>query len=106
MSSPAPAKTDSPRLFSRQSALVLGVIASLFIVFFLFNLDRWFFLKSVFQTFDEKLEQRLYSIGVLSSEIIENMGIGNLEEIENNPLKKLLLESQLREIKTKNFLED
>ncbi len=105
MNSPAPAKADSPRLFSRQSALVLGVIASLFIVFFLFNLDRWFFLKSVFQTFDEKLEQRLYSIGVLSSEIIENMGIGNLEEIENNPLKKLLLESQLREIKTKNFLE-
>ncbi len=100
-----PHSASSGSIFSRQAILVLGVIASLFVVFLLFNLDRWFFLRSVFQTFDEKLEQRLYSIGTLSSEIIENMGLNNLAEIENNPLKKLLVESQLREIKTKNFLE-
>ncbi len=91
--------------YSRQMMYAVALIVSLFVVFFLFNLDRWFFLQNVFQTFDEKLEQRLYSIGVLSSEIIEGIGVDHLNQMDANPLKKLLLESQLREIKAKNFLE-
>ncbi len=94
-----------PVALPRKKVIVFGVIASLFVVFFLFNLDRWFFLQSVFRAFDEKLEQRLYSIGVLSAEIIESTGLDSLEKIDSNPLKKLLLESQLREIKNKNSLE-
>lgn len=90
---------------AKQKIYVYGIIISLFLVFFLVNLDRWFLLKEVFRSFDNELSQRLNSIGVLSAELIENYNFKSLSDLTSDPLQLLLLESQLQKIKRQNKLE-
>jgi len=89
----------------RQKIYAYGLILGLLMVFFLVNLDRWFFLQEVFHSFDNELSQRLYSIGGLSTELIENYGFTDISDLSSDPLKLLLVDSQLRKIKQQNQLD-
>ncbi len=91
--------------YRRQKLYAYGLILGLFMVFFLVNLDRWFFLREVFHSFDNELSQRLHSIGGLSTELIENYGLTSVSDLSSDPLKLLLVDSQLRKIKQQNQLD-
>ena len=101
-----PPQTREKRHHSRKQRIyVFGLILGLFLVFFLVNLDRWFLLREVSNSFDEELSRRLHSIGNLSVELIEGYGLKSVSEFSSNPLKLLLVKSQLQKIKQNNQLD-
>jgi len=89
----------------RRRLYAFGLILGLFLVFFLVNLDRWFLLREVFHSFDDELSRRLHSISALSAELIENYGLTSISDLSSDPLKLLLVDSQLRKIKRQNQLD-
>ncbi len=102
----APLEASELRSPSRRRRLyAFGLILGLFLVFFLVNLDRWFLLREVFHSFDDELSRRLHSISGLSAELIENYGLTSLPDLSSDPLKLLLVDSQLQKIKQQNQLD-
>ncbi|NOY78850.1 MAG: hypothetical protein GXO76_13385 [Calditrichaeota bacterium] len=89
----------------KRKLYAFGLILGLFLVFFLVNLDRWFLLREVFHSFDNELSRRLHSISALSAELVENYGLTSLSDLSSDPLKLLLVDSQLRKIKQQNQLD-